>query len=151
MLGLLAYGIIALVVAVVFVGGAALVTKVGALGERSNGRRVLIAWAFCFIAPYIWVEANTKMLAADLEPVVDEAVAEEEVEPDVVSTKVQYAIGGKARLIVIARTPEEEWGSYRNIYGITATFNGENWQLVSVTPINTEEGDSAGFTFPPYW
>ncbi|MEW5882660.1 MAG: hypothetical protein AB1725_00355 [Armatimonadota bacterium] len=151
MLGLLAYGIIALVAAVVVVGGISLVTKVGALGDRSNGPRVLLAWALCFIAPYIWVEANTMMHAGDLEPVVDEAVAEEEVEPDVVSTKVQYMLGGKARLIVIARTTEQEWGTYRNIYGITATYDGENWHLVSVTPINTEEGDSAGFTFPPYW
>jgi hypothetical protein len=151
MLGLLAYGIFALVAAVLLVGGLSLVTKVGSLGDRSNGTRLILTWAFCFIAPYVWVEANTRLHAADLEHVVEEAVAKRKVEPDVVTTKVQYAMRGRARVIVIARTPEEEWGSYRNIYAITANFDGEHWQLDDVVPINTEEGDSAGFTIPPYW
>ncbi|MER3414369.1 MAG: hypothetical protein C4340_06170 [Armatimonadota bacterium] len=151
MLGLFAYGIVALIAALVFVGGMSLVTKVGALGDRSMGTRILFAWALCFASPYLWVEANTKMHVANLEHVVDEAVSKHKVEPDVVMTKVQYVLGGKARLIVIARTPVQEWGSYRNIYALTAERDGENWQLVEVTPINTEDGDSAGFTLPPYW
>lgn len=151
MLGLLAYGIFALIAAVLFVGALSLITKVGTLGDRSNGARLILTWAFCMVAPYVWVEIQTKMHQSELEHVVDQAVAARKVEPDVVMTKVQYALKGRARLIVIARTPEQEWGSYRNIYAITANYDGEHWRLDEVIPINTEEGDSAGFTIPPYW
>lgn len=151
MLGLLAYGIFALIAAILFVGALSLVTRVGTLGDRSNGSRLILAWAFCFVAPYVWVETNTRLHAADLEHVVEEAVTKRKVEPDVITTKVQYAMRRRARLIVIARTPEEKWGSYRNIYALTANYDGEKWQLDEVIPINTVEGDSAGFTIPPYW
>lgn len=151
MLGLLAYGIAALIAAVVAVGVFSMLTKVGSLGDRSNGPRLLIAWVLCFFLPYLWVEVNTKMYAEDLEHVVNEAVEKRKVEPDVVTMKVQYALKGRARLIVIARTPEQEWGSYRNVYVITANYDGKVWQMDEVTPVNTEDGDSAGFTLPPYW
>lgn len=151
MLGLLAYGIVALIAAVVVVGGMSLITKAGAIGDRSNAPRLFVVWLLCFVGPYVWVETNTKLHAANLEHVVEEAVSKQQVEPDVVTTKVQYMLGGKARLIVIARTPEQAWGSYRNLYAVTAVYKDGTWRLDEVIPVNTEEGDSAGFTFPPYW
>jgi hypothetical protein len=149
--GLLAYAFAALVVAGALSALVGFFTRVGSSVEKGAGLRILIAWLVCFAGPYVWVEANTAKYAADLEPVVDEAIQKSKIEPDVQFVKVQYAWKDRAKLIVVAKTEEHEWGSYRNLYAVTAVKDGEYWELDEVIPINTEDGDSAGFSIPPYW
>jgi len=149
--GLLAYAFVALIVAGAISAAVGFFSRVGNAVEKGAAVRILGLWLFCFAAPYVWVEANTAKYAADLEPVVEEAVEKGKIQPDVQFVKVQYAWKDRAKLIVVAKTKEQAWGSYRNLYAVLAKKTDDYWELDEVIPINTEDGDSAGFTIPPYW
>ena len=151
MFGLFLYALVCLVVAVVLVGLRTLVMRVGKIGETSNAIRLAVTWLVVLAIPYVWVEAQTRMHKKEFADIVDQVAEKKLIEGEPAYFKVQSEMNGKAKLLVIS-TGENTWGgTYRNVYSMRLHQDSKGWLLESVNPVNTTDGDSAGFTLPPYW
>lgn len=151
MFGLFLYALVCALVAVGLVALRTLVTRVSKIGENSNAVRLVVTWLVVMALPYGWVEVQTRMHKQEFAGIVDQVAEKKLIEGDPAYFKVQSDMNGKARLLVVA-TGENHWGgTFRNVYGMRLHKDAKGWLLESVDPINTTDGDSAGFTVPPYW
>ena len=150
MLGLMLYAIVCFIASWLALALLGFFTKVSRTGEKSPSRRLLVIWLAFLSLPYAWVEAQTALHEQEFTEPVDIAYVKSLFDGEPLYFKVQYATGTNARLLLIAYE-DENWGTYRNIYSVRLRRVGNDWLLKSVDPINTFEGDAAGFTFPPYW
>ena len=150
MFGILAYAIVGLVVAGVIQLIRGLLTRFNH-GEGGGPLQLVLTWLVVMAIPYIWVEAQTSMHGDDFQPIVDEVGHKDYVDGEVAYFKVLYSHADRAKLVVVCNGDYQWGGTYRNIYDIILSKEGKSWVLNTVDPVNTSDGDSAGFTVPPYW
>jgi len=150
MFGILAYAIVGLVVAGVIQLFRGLITRYNH-GEGGGPLQLVLTWIVVMAIPYVWVEAQTSMHSNEFEPIIEEVAKRELVDGNVAYFKVLYARNDDAKLVVVCNGDYEWGGTYRNIYDLRLSKQGTTWMLDMVDPVNTSDGDSAGFTVPPYW
>ena len=151
MFGLFLYALGCLAAASIVVMLRAFTMKAGRIGEGSNALLLLLTWAVVVAAPYGWVETQTTLHRKDFAPVVTELAERGHLDGDPVYFKVQAAGEENAKLILVTGGENTWGGTYRNIYSLRLDKSAAGWWVKSVDPVNTTDGDSAGFTFPPYW
>jgi hypothetical protein len=151
MFGLLAYCMVGLVVACVVQVARAFLTRLGSMSEGSNPLRLVLTWLVVMAIPYLWVEGQTAMHGPQFEPLVFDLYDKNMVDGDVAYYKVLYAWHDKASVVLVCNGDYQWGGTYRNIYKATFARDSVGWTLQKLTAVNTSEGDSAGFTIPPYW
>jgi hypothetical protein len=151
MLGALLYGIVCFVIGAVVVWFSLLFTKLGKSAERPMAGRLFSTWILMLALPYIWVEFNTWRSEEEFLSGVDTAAEKGMTNGDFAYLKVKGALGESARVLVVTEGEEEWGGTWRNMYNLDFERDSEGWKLISVHPVNTQDGDSAGFSFPPYW
>lgn len=151
MFGLFLYSIVCLGAAGLLVLIRGMFTKVGSMGESPNAARLVFTWLVMLALPYGWVEGQTMMHKHEFAEAVHEIEEKGLVTGEAHYYKVQNAMGEHARVILVT-TGDLSWGgTYRNVYAVHLERNGTSWAVSAIDPVNTTDGDSAGFTFPPYW
>ncbi|HWP31863.1 MAG TPA: hypothetical protein VNK96_09120 [Fimbriimonadales bacterium] len=150
-LGLIFYALVSLAITFGILVIRAWFTRVGILGEHPATQRLLMIWIIVFALPYIWVEVLTFWKGKEFEEEISYIAYSEKILGEPLYYKVQYAFRGTGKVILIAEDTSEWGGTFRNIYSISFSHNGKGWVAKRIDEVNTEDGDSAGFTFPPYW
>lgn len=151
MLGLMLYAIVCFTIAAAFTWLSLMFTKLGSTTDRSAASRLIALWVFVFAVPYIWVEACTAIYKEKFDDGVYLASDKGYMEGDLLYYKVRIPFGNTAKIVAVTEIVEDWGGTYRNLYDLEFERNGNGWQLSAVIPINTKDGDAAGFTVPPYW
>jgi hypothetical protein len=129
----------------------AVLSKTSRIGERSNATFLFLTWMFVMAAPYGWVETLTAIHKSEFTPIVEEVVRHKGIDGDLMYFKVQTASSDHAKLIIVTAGENNWGGTFRNIYAVELGKSPTGWWANSIDPINTTDGDSAGFTLPPYW
>lgn len=151
MFGLLFYALGCLVVTGILMTLRTLVTKVSKTAENSNAQRIIVCWLAVTVLPYIWVEIQTTLYKTDFNSLVAEIAKKDLIAGEPAFFKVQNALGSHARLILVSEGKTNWGGTYRNLYLVKLDKDRAGWLVSSVDPVNTTDGDSAGFSLPPYW
>lgn len=152
MFGLFMYTFGAFFLALVIVGLSRLFIKIGSIGDKPMASRLLIAGFACFSFPYLWVEFNTIRYGEGFSEYVESLEEDGLIRGELLYYKVQYAFATKSRILLVSETVHDWGGTSRNLYAIKfEKHDDEEWHPIEINKVNTEDGDSAGFTIPPYW
>jgi len=150
-LGLIVYALVSLAIAFGILCIRAWFVRVGILGDYPATQRLLLIWVVVFALPYFWVEILTLLKGKEFQKEIAYLAYNEKILGEPLYFKVQYAFGGKGKVVLISTDTSEWGGTFRNIYSISFSHDGKEWVPERIDEVNTENGDSAGFTFPPYW
>lgn len=150
MFGLLAYAIVAGIAAAVIQLIRGLLTR-NHSGEGSGPVQLIAVWLIVMAIPYVWVEWQTRSRGQEFSSIVDEVYEREFVDGAPAYYKVIYANDEHARLVLVCNGEYHWGGTYRNLYNLLLSRDKDQWVLSAVDAVNTADGDSAGFTIPPYW
>lgn len=151
MFGLFFYALVCFIAAAVLVGLLNLVMKVAKTGEGSAAPRLFITWLLLMGGPYAWVEWQTRSHGSEFKQIVQEVADRNLISGDLAYFKVQRDSSKSAKLLLVSGGENNWGGTFRNIYSLKLHQAADGWSLDSIDPINTADGDSAGFSFPPYW
>lgn len=151
MLGLLLYAIVCFTIAGALTWISVLFSKVGSTADKPAVTRLVFLWLAVFALPYGWVEFNTARRSKDFELGVENAVDKGLVTGELAYFKVRNAVGESAKVLVVTDVEDDWGGTYRNLYHLDFEKDSDGWHVRHVTPLNTKDGDSAGFSVPPYW
>lgn len=151
MLGLMLYAIVCFTIAAAFMWLSLIFTKLGSTTDKPAISRLVVLWVFVFAVPYIWVEVCTAIYKKDFDDGVFLASEKGFLEGDLLYYKVRIPFGSTAKIVAVTEIVEDWGGTYRNLYDLEFKRDGSEWHLSAVVPVNTKDGDAAGFTVPPYW
>ena len=151
MFGLLLYTVVCFGIALMLVCVRSLFTKVGTMGDKPVFFKLFAWWVILCIAPYGWVEWQTRQHGKEFATAVDQLADRGQIRGTPLYWKVRSFGTDRSTIFVVSKVVANWGGTHRNLYRAEMFKQNGKWKTDSIAAVNSDDGDEAGFTVPPYW